>query len=95
MAGAPVAELFCRSWLCCSGPLTVSSTLPDSFLPPPVQMAPWAPQSVVGGRTMVTSAPESGSTTICQRRLPGLSRRLAPVTSPSVTLRASWSRRVT
>ena len=90
MVGRPVAELFC-----CSGPLTVSSTLLDSFLPPSVQMAPWAPQSVVGGRTMVTSVPESGSTTISQRRLLGWSRRLAPVTSPAVTLKAFWSRRVT
>ena len=32
-----------------SGPLTVISSLPDSLVPPPVQTAPWALQSVVAG----------------------------------------------
>ena len=48
-------------------------------------MAPWAPQSVVGGRTTVTSASQSGSTVICQRVLLGWFRRLAPVTWPPVS----------
>ena len=40
------------------GPLTVNSSRLDSFLPSAVQTAPSALQSVVTGRTMVTSAAE-------------------------------------
>ena len=58
------------------GPLTVSSSPPDSFLSSSVQMAPWAEQSVVAFRTMATSALEPGVTVISQRTfLPGSSRR--------------------
>ena len=42
------------------GPLTVSSSPPDSFLSSSVQMAPSASQSVVAFRTMTTSALELG-----------------------------------
>ena len=49
------------------GPLTVSSRRFDSGCPPSfVQMAPVVSQSVVTGRTTVTSALESGSTVIRQ-----------------------------
>ena len=75
------------------GPLTVSSSRLDSIRPSPVQMAPWSPQSVVTGRTTVTSALESGSTVIRQRILLGLSSRCAVFTAPPVTVKA-WSRRV-
>ena len=58
------------------GPLTVSSTPPDSFPPFSVQIAPWAEQSVVAFRAMSTSAPEPGVTVISQRTfLPGSRRR--------------------
>ena len=36
------------------GPLTVNTSSVDSFLPSSVQMAPWASQSSVIGRVMVT-----------------------------------------
>ena len=42
---------------CCPywpGPLTVSTSSLDSFLPSPVQMAPLSAQSVVTGRVIVT-----------------------------------------
>ena len=58
------------------GPLTVSSSPPDSFLSSSVQMAPWAEQSVVAFRSMATSALEPGVIVISQRTfLPGSSRR--------------------
>ena len=38
----------------CPGPLTVNSSRLDSFLPSSVQMAPWASQSSVTGRMIVT-----------------------------------------
>ena len=37
-----------------AGPLTVSTSSLDSFLPSPVQMAPLSAQSVVTGRVIVT-----------------------------------------
>ena len=75
------------------GPLTVNSSRLDSFLPPWVQMAPWAPQSVVTGRTTVTPASEPGPTWTSHPILLGGSRRRAPVTEPPCTVKA-WSRRV-
>lgn len=40
---------------------------PESILPSPAQMALWTAQSVVTGRTMVTSLLPSGLTAISQR----------------------------
>ena len=74
------------------GPVTVCFTLLVSFLPSVVQTAPWAAQSVVMGRVMVTSVPESGWTVISQRLLLPFTR-LARVTVPPVTSR-EWSRSV-
>ena len=45
----------------------------DSFLPSPVQMAPWASQSPVTGKTTVTSTLESERTLIHQLMMLGLS----------------------
>ena len=85
--GAPVAFAFG------GGPAMVSETAEDSFLPSAVQMAPRAAQSVVTGRTTVTSLGELGSTVISHRTLAKRSRDRAPVTSPPVTVKA-WSRSV-
>ena len=86
----------CVSSFCCPywpGSETVNSFLLDSFLPSPVQIAPLAVQSVVTGRTTVTSASALGVTVICQPvLLPWVSRR-ALATAPPVTVKA-WSRRV-
>ena len=63
------------------GPETVNSSRLESFLPSAVQTAPSASQSVVTGRTMVTSAAESGVTVMVHPMLlPWVSRR-ALVTS--------------
>ena len=54
----------------------VSSTRLDSFLLSPVQIAPWAEQSVVMGNTMVTPASEDGWTVISHSMFfPGSSLR--------------------
>ena len=92
MVGTPVARVF---WTDSSirtqpVPLTVISTPSDSISPPVVQMAPWAVQSVVASRAIVTSESDSGSTVISQPRLLPGSNLLAPVTVPSVTENA-WS----
>ena len=75
------------------GPETVSSSLPESFLPSEVQIAPSLAQSAVAGSTMVTSAEEPGVTWISHLTFLPFSSRLAFTTSPPVTVKA-WSRRV-
>lgn len=75
------------------GPKTVSSIDLDSILPSPVQMAPVALQSVVTGKTSLTSPLEPGSTVIRQGMLLGLPIHCALVTCTPVKLNA-WSRRV-
>ena len=73
LARSYVPASFCsRYW---PVPLTVNSSPPDSIPPSSVQMAPWASQSVVAFRAMVTSPLESGLTVISQRMLPGRSSR--------------------
>ena len=71
-----------------SGPETVNSSRLKSFLPSTVQIAPSASQSVVAGRTIVTSPLPSGSTVISHRMLLGLSSRWALRTSPPDTVNA-------
>ncbi len=95
MVGAPVAgELGeTRPESAGAGPGTVASDRFESSVPLDVQTAPWALQSVVIGRTMVTWASESGSMVISQRLLRP-STRLALVTVPLVTFSAT-SRSVT
>ena len=69
--------------------VTANSTCADSILPPAVQTAPVAAQSVVTGRTTVTSAWAAGSRVMSQPwLLPGTSRD-APVTVPPVTSNVS------
>ena len=70
------------------GPLTVSPTRPDSFLPSLVQMAPWTEQSVVMGNAMVTSAFEDGWTVISHLTFLPASSLRALLTEPPVTVRA-------
>ena len=77
-------------WTYPSSPVTVSSTCSGSILPPEVQIAPSAVQSVVAGSTTVTSPLPEGSTEISYFRfLPASSRRTL-VTSPPATVNA-WS----
>ena len=64
------------------GPLTVNTSLPESFLPSEVQIAPWAVQSEVMGNTMITSELEAGVTVISQRTLLGAASRRALSTVP-------------
>ena len=56
------------------GPVTVNSSLLDSFPPSWVQMDPWAPHFVVTGSTTVTSALESGRTVIRRLLAPDFDR---------------------
>ena len=93
MVGLPVAGMF-GAGAVEAGPLTVSSSLVESILPSSAQTAPWAAQSVVSGRTMVTSASPSGSTVTSQPMLDGGDSRRALVTVPPLTSNAS-SRTVT
>ena len=76
------------------GPETVKFSELDSFLPSPVQIAPVAPQSVVGGSSIITSPVEVGRTVMRQVMLLGLFVLCALRTSPPVTLKA-WVFRVT
>ena len=62
------------------GPETVNSFRLDSFLPSLVQMAPWAPQSVVAGSSMVTSPVPCGFTVMRQGMLLGWSVRCSLAT---------------
>ena len=81
-------ELSDGRWQVYRGSLTVNSRRLDSFLPSPVQMAPWTSQSSVSGSTMVTSPLPFGSTVISHRVLLGLFSRWALRTSPPDTVNA-------
>ena len=67
--------------------MTISTRL-ESILPSWVQTAPWAPQSVVAGSTMVTVPSPLGLMVITQPTLLGGASRRALITVPPVTVKA-------
>ena len=75
------------------GPGTRIASATDSILPSPVQMAPWAAQSMVGGSVTMTSSFPDGCTVISHLRFLPVSSWLTSVTVPPITARA-WSSRV-
>ena len=66
----------------------MNSKLSNSFVPSLAQIAPSSAQSTGTGRITVMSLVESGSITICQWMLLGLSSCLAALMVPPVTVMA-------
>ena len=89
MVGAPVAVAFVVALDSDAGPSTVSADRLDSILLSAVQMAPSSSQLEMAESTTLTSASESGSTVMRQRRLLGGFSRLALTLAPPSMVKAS------